>query len=210
MFNRTPSNSRVPQFRRTDFIGRFRYTSVHRSFRDGNPDHQRTNLRGPPCPGRSRRPPGGHRDARPTQRRASSQHTPPAPPVLGRPWKPSGLHRPSWGHGRRPLWADAGTCTLGSATNVKPAQRAFANPRPWLVRGLGPRPWPSAQCRRSRAPLPGPDFRPLCVRGHRNITVYSATRRHTMGHRKTARHAAYAQLTGRFRRLVAGVGFEPT
>jgi hypothetical protein len=36
--------------------------------------------------------------------------------------------------------ANAGTCTLSSAVNVKPTERAFADPRPW----------PSAQSRRSR------------------------------------------------------------
>jgi hypothetical protein len=30
-----------------------------------------------------------------------------------------------------------------------------------------PRPWPSVQSRRSTAPLPGPDSRPLCVRVRR-------------------------------------------
>jgi hypothetical protein len=47
---------------------------------------------------------------------------------------------------------------------------------PWLVRHRSPRPWRSVQSRRSRAPLPGPDSRPLCVRGRRNLTVHSATR----------------------------------
>ena len=42
--------------------------------------------------------------------------------------------------------------------------------------GRGPRPWPSVQSRRFPAPFPGPDFRPLCVRGRRNTTVYGATR----------------------------------
>jgi Transposase DDE domain len=39
-----------------------------------------------------------------------------------------------------------------------------------------PRPWPSVQSRRSPAPLPGPDSRPLYVRGQRNIGAYSVTR----------------------------------
>src|SRR5450756_2403970 len=37
---------------------------------------------------------------------------------------------------------------------------------------------------RPRTPLPGPNSRPPCVRGHRNMTVYSATRRHTPGQSK--------------------------
>jgi len=42
-----------------------------------------------PAAGRTRR------DARPTQRRASSRDTPSARPVRGRPWKADGAHRPS-------------------------------------------------------------------------------------------------------------------
>ena len=64
-------------------------------------------------------------------------------------------------------------CTLDSAANVKPAHgpREPSVARPWS------RP-PSVAVRESRVPtpLPGPDSRPLCVRGHRNTTPYSATR----------------------------------
>jgi hypothetical protein len=67
-------------------------------------------------------------------------------------------------------------CTLDSAARVKPSTGHLRGSRPWLVRRRGPRPWPSVQSRRSLAPLHGPDFRPLCVRGHHNMTVYSATR----------------------------------
>jgi hypothetical protein len=101
--------------------------------------------------------PPGKRHALPDRHPGHHRTALPRPP---RPGKPTGQR----------------ACTLSSAANVKPAQRAFADPCPCLVRGRGPRPWPSVQSRRSRAPLPGPDSRPLCVRGHRNAAVYSVTR----------------------------------
>jgi hypothetical protein len=108
------------------------------------------------------------RSARPASvtlsRTAALAITAPALPRPPRPGTPAGQR------------ADAGKCTLSSAPNVKPAQQAFADPCPWPVRGRGPRPWPSVQSRRSPAPLPGPDSRPLCVRGHRNMTPYSDPR----------------------------------
>jgi len=109
------------------------------------------------------------RSARPASvtlsRTASPAITAPALPQPPRPGKPAG-HR-----------ADAGTCTLSSAANVKPTQRAPRGPRPWLVRGRGPRPWPSEKQPTVRTDRPGGTHaRPLCVRGHRNNTPYSATR----------------------------------
>jgi hypothetical protein len=88
--------------------------------------------------------------------------------------------------------------------------RASADPVRGLVRACGPRPWPSVQSRRFPAPLPGSDFRPLCVRGHRNMTVHSATRRHTPGQRRNAPPARDIAASGAFSQRVAGVGFEPT
>jgi hypothetical protein len=63
-----------------------------------------------------------------------------------------------------------------AAVNVKPAHdvRALG---PWPVRGRGPRPWPSVKQPTVRTDRPGGTHaRPLCVRGHRNTAVYSATR----------------------------------
>ena len=89
-------------------------------------------------------------------------------PALPRP------PRPGKQAGQR---ADAGTCTLSSAANVKPAQRAPRGPRPWLVRGRGPRPWPSVKQPTVHTDRPsGTRARPLCVREPRNTTPYSATR----------------------------------
>jgi hypothetical protein len=86
------------------------------------PSHQCTRFPGRPRPGNHAGPPGGHRNARPTQRRASSQHTPPARPVVPsvedpavtptalparnpsamRPWASgSGATESTDGHGRR-------------------------------------------------------------------------------------------------------------
>ena len=112
---------------------------------------------------------GGTRSARPASvtlsRTATLAITAPALPRPPRPGKPAGQR------------ADAGTCTLSSAANVKPAQRAPREPRPWLVRGRTPRPWPSVKRPTVRADRPGgTPARPLCVRGHRNTTPYSATR----------------------------------
>ena len=87
-----------------------------------------------------------------------------------------------------------------SAVDVKSARQAFADPCPWLVRGRGPRPWPSVQSRRSRAPLPGPDSRPLCVRGSPDATAPADTRRHTTGQSENSPLAKKIQLAGRFRR----------
>ncbi len=107
------------------------------------------------------RPPG-KRHALPDRRPGHHRTALPRPP---RPGKPAGQR------------ADAGICTLSSAANVKPAQRAPRGPRPWLVRGRGPRPWPSVKQPTVRTDRPnGTQARPLCVRGHRNMTVYSATR----------------------------------
>ena len=55
--------------------------------------------------------------------------------------------------------------------------------------------------KRLPTPLPGPDSRPLCVRGHRNMTPYSATRRHIPGQRRTPRWHENSQLAGGFRRV---------
>jgi hypothetical protein len=109
------------------------------------------------------------RSARPASvtlsRTATLAITAPALPRPPRPGKPAGQR------------ADAGTCTLSSAANVKPAQRAFAAPCPWLVRGRGPRPWPSVKQPTVRTDRPsGTRARPLCVRGCRNNPVHSATR----------------------------------
>jgi hypothetical protein len=112
------------------------------------------------CP-RPLRPPG-KRHALPDRRPGHHRTALPRPP---RPGKPAGQR------------ADAGICTLSSAANVKPAQRAPRGPRPWLVRGRGPRPWPSVKQPTVHTDRPsGTHARPLCVRGHRNMTVYSATR----------------------------------
>jgi hypothetical protein len=107
------------------------------------------------------------RSARPASvtlsRTATLAITAPALPRPPRPGKPAGQR------------ADAGKCTLDSAMHVKSAH-GLHGPCPWLVRGRGPRPWPSVQSQRSRTPLPGPDSRPPCVRGHRNTPPYSDTR----------------------------------
>jgi hypothetical protein len=71
--------------------------------------------------------------------------------------------------------------------------RAPRGPRPWTrpclrppsvdsSHGCGPRPWPSVQSRRFPAPLPGPDFRPLCVRGP---PQHPALQRHKVTHAGT-------------------------
>ena len=92
-------------------------------------------------------------------------------------------------------------------------------PRLRPVRG---RPWPSVETRRCaptvlsvHADRPNrTDVRPLCVRGQRNMTAYSATRRHTMGQSRNAPLAREFAASGAFSQVVAGVvagvGFEPT
>jgi hypothetical protein len=109
------------------------------------------------------------RSARPASvtlsRTARPATTAPALPRPPRPGKPAGQQ------------ADARKCTLSFAANVKPAQRALAASCTWLVRGRGPRPWPSVQSRRSPGPLPGPDSRPLCVRGRSKATPGHDARR---------------------------------
>jgi hypothetical protein len=61
-------------------------------------------------------------------------------------------------------------CTSSRHTGLR-------GPCPWLVRGRGPRPWPSVKKPTVHTDRPdGTDARPLCVRGHRNMTVYSDTR----------------------------------
>jgi hypothetical protein len=97
----------------------------------------------------------------PPARQASRSPGPPPwpsphPPFPGRPvpGKPAGQR------------ADAGTCTLSSAANVKPEHHASAA-----------RPWPSVKQPMVRTDRPsGTHARPLCVRGRRNMTVHSATR----------------------------------
>ena len=68
--------------------------------------------------------------------------------------------------GHRPLVAPPG----GQSFHLDSAATSSRNTTP------AARPWPPAQSRRSRTPLPGPDSRPPCVRGRRTMTVYSATR----------------------------------
>jgi hypothetical protein len=73
--------------------------------------------------------------------------------------------------------ADAGTCTLTSAATVKPAHgppRTMSVPRSV---GAAPVRGPSVKKPTVHTDHPdGTDARPLCVRGHRNMTVYSDTR----------------------------------
>jgi hypothetical protein len=54
------------------------------------------------------------------------------------------------------------------------------------------------------------DGRPLYVRGQRNMTVHSVTRRPTMGPSRNAPPAREFAASGAFSQGVAGVGFEPT
>jgi hypothetical protein len=54
--------------------------------------------------------------------------------------------------------------------------------------------------KRLPTPLPGPNSRPLCVRGPRNMTVHGDTRWPTVGPNKTPRQRENSQLAGRFRR----------
>jgi hypothetical protein len=61
--------------------------------------------------------------------------------------------------------ADTRGCTPDSAAHVKPGHAASAA-----------RPWPSVESRRLHRPRDRHGRRPLYVRGHRNIGVYSATR----------------------------------
>jgi hypothetical protein len=109
---------------------------------------------------RALRPPG-HRHALP-DRQPSHHRTRPSPAAL-----PRETGRASGG--RRDMHAQLSRERQAGTT-------ASADPCPWLVRRRGSRPWPSVQSRRSLTPLPAPDSRPLFVRGHRNMTVYSVTR----------------------------------
>ena len=77
-------------------------------------------------------------------------------PALSRPPRPG---KPA---GQR---ADAGKCTLDSAANVKPK---YAQDEAYAGR--------IRASERQRAPLPGPNSRPLRVRGPRNTGAYNATR----------------------------------
>ena len=80
-----------------------------------------------------------------------------ASPAISTPAFPAAL-APGNHAGRR---ADTPGCTLDSAANVKPGTPRNGHRNP---------------VKRLPTPLPGPDSRPLCVRGHRNTTPYSATR----------------------------------
>jgi hypothetical protein len=102
--------------------------------------------------------------ALPDRRRA---HHLPALPRPPRHQKPAGQR------------ADAGTCTLSCAANVKP-RTAPLNTSADLVRGLSV---DAAPVRGRPCKADGPscrslarDSRPPCVRGHRNTAPYSATR----------------------------------
>ena len=125
------------------------------------------------CPGPSTVPTNVRaaraRSARPASvtlsRTATLAITAPALPRPPRPGKPAGQR------------ADAGKCTLSSAANVKPRTGPPPRPCPWLVRACGPRPWPSVKQPTVHTDRPGGTHaRPLCVRGHRNATVYSDPR----------------------------------
>ncbi len=109
-------------------------------------EHLRDERAGGPRPLR----PPGKRHALPDRRPAISAPAFPGRPAPGNRAGPPGGHR---------------ECTPDSAANVKASAR--------------PRRGPSVAVRAKPTvtrPLPGPDSRPLCVRGHRNMTVYSATR----------------------------------
>ena len=113
-------------------------------------------------------------------RAARARSARPASVTLSRTAALPSPHPPFPGRPAPGNWPGSGR-TQGHARSAPPrtssrTRAASADPGPWLVRRRGPRPWPSVQSRRSPAPLPGPDSRPPCVRGHRNMTVYSATR----------------------------------
>ena len=115
---------------------------------------------------------GGPRPA-PPARQASRSPGPssPHPPFPGRP-APAALPRETGraAGGRRDMHAQL------SRERQAVHGAASADPCPWPVRGRGPRPWPSMQSRRPLTPLPGPDSRPLYVRGHRDRPPRSAPR----------------------------------
>src|ERR1700733_11352599 len=70
---------------------------------------------------------------------------------------------------------------------------------------------PMPPARRARVTPPRTTLyrQPLYVRGQRNMTVYSATRRHALGQRRNAPLARDIAASGAFSQRVAGVGFEP-
>ena len=149
-----------------------------RSTRAGVPDritedlaNQRDRVIPHGCPGSStsktnergaRARPPASRSPGPPPRSSPTRPSPPAPP-------PETSRAAS---GRRDMHAQL--CRERQAAHR--AAQHLRRPGPWLVRGCGPRPWPSVQSRRSLMPLSGPDSRPPCVRGHRNTAPYSATR----------------------------------
>ena len=115
-------------------------------------------------------------------------------------------HRPSPAAPGTPAGqrADAGTCTLSSATNVKPA-RGLRGPRPWPVRRRGP-------VRGRPRKADGPSDRYLAPIPVRYASVDTATRRSTArqgdtrwDREKRARQPREFAASGPFPHLVAGV-----
>jgi len=109
--------------------------------------------------------------------------------------------------GNRPgSGANAGKCTLSSAVNVKPAQRASPDPRPWLrppsvavrAKPTVPRtaPWP-------RFPSAMRPWTPQLDGSQRDKMTHHGTTKNTPPAREFA-------ASGGFSQRVAGVGFEPT